>query len=363
MKSIFSGYYGAKNSGDDAFVEVAAWGSEKYWHSSERLFFSEELPQIKTPSEHYSAHKNYINFASAIKDIFCSDVFVNAGGSTFHSALKNSDLRSYAKLKKILRLKGKIGAIGISLGPYTSAAAERSTIEYLKILDFLALRDTKSYDLACSYPLDYKPIKAFDLAALLPEIYGNFSVRKTFPVVGISICNYESYTGGDLEAEKERNRFIRDIIIELSENPEIRFRFFIFNGNPALGDEKITFDLIKQVNTAGNLNYEVKPYQPDVQKTFESIAECDVVLSVRLHASIFACYSKTPFFLLEYHRKCSDFLDDIGQDVRYRINEGETSVTSVVNEVRTILFDQFYVRPTNITETIERARLNFTSTY
>ena len=31
MKAVFSGYYGHKNTGDDAFVEVAAWGSKKYW--------------------------------------------------------------------------------------------------------------------------------------------------------------------------------------------------------------------------------------------------------------------------------------------------------------------------------------------
>lgn len=367
MKTIFSGYYGAQNSGDDAFVEVSAWGSKKYWNSSRQLFFADELPQIITSSDNYFAHKNYLSFIKAINDILFCDVFASAGGSTFHSALKKTDLRTYAKLKKNLGFKGKTGAIGISLGPFTNSSAEKSTVEYLKTLDFLALRDKKSFDLANSYQLPYEPVNAFDLAALLPEIYNykndELDVNKKEFVLGISVCNYESYINGNINKETKRNEFVQNLILKLKKHNNIKFRFFIFNGNAKMGDEKLTMQIIENVNSDHDLNYEIIPYQREVKETFFKIASCDVVLSTRLHASIFACYSNTPFFLLEYHRKCTDFLEDVGQSDRYRLKDGEVSVGDIVEEIESILFDRKIFIPSHVNETIERARLNFTSTY
>lgn len=367
MKAIFSGYYGAMNSGDDAFVEVSAWGSKKYWNSDEQLFFANQLPETRTDTSHYFAHKNYINFARAVKDIFLSDIFVSAGGSTFHSALTKTDLRSYAKLKRTLKFGGKTGAIGISLGPFKNTNAENNTLDYLKTLDFLALRDKKSYDLAKSYNLPYQPIKAFDLAALLPEIY-NFDINKEKiktskeSIVGISVCNYESYTNGNLANEERRNKFIIDLVNELKKNESIKFRFFIFNGNLTMGDEKLTKEIITKLNTDDKLNFEIIPYLSKVEETYHLIASCDVVVSTRLHASIFACYSNTPFFLLEYHRKCTDFLNDVGQSEDYRIMDAEIEVGKVVSEIEKILFHKKIEVPINLIDTIERSRLNFTAT-
>jgi polysaccharide pyruvyl transferase WcaK-like protein len=367
MKAIFSGYYGAKNSGDDAFVEVSAWGSRKYWHSAEQLFFAAELPQILTSAEHYFAHKNYLSFGRAVKDIILSDVFASAGGSTFHSSLKKTDLRTYAKFKKTAGFKGKTGAIGISLGPFVTSKAEQNTIEYLKTLDFLALRDNKSYEQALSYDLPYQPVKAFDLAALLPEIY-NFDHSKKelsneFPIIGISVCNYESYINGDLKKELARNQFVENLIQQLKKYNNIKFRFFVFNGSPVMGDEKLTNEMIRNLNKDGKLNFEIVPYQVKVQDTFDKIAECNLVISTRLHASIFACYSNTPFFLLEYHRKCTDFLDDVGQAQTYRLSDGNAEAASIVAEIEKIIFNDKVLSPLYVRETIERARLNFTETY
>lgn len=366
MKSIFSGYYGVKNSGDDAFVEVSAWGSKKYWGSTEQFFFAGDLPETLTPTTFYPGHKSYLNFAKAVKDIFLSDVFTSAGGSTFHSSLKKSDLRTYAKLKKQIGFKGQTGAIGISLGPFKNSAAEKNTVEYLKTLDFLALRDEHSYQLAANYDLPRPPVKAFDLAALLPEIYDFKRAEMATnqpPIVGLSICNYESYTGGDVKKENNRNQFIEELILKLKKHKEIKFRFFIFNGNPVMGDEKLTQEMIGRVNAAGDLNYEVVPYLPKVEEMFLKIAECDAVVSTRLHASIFACYAQTPFFLLEYHRKCTDFLNDVGQSQRYRLHDAEVAPEAIAAEIENILFEKTVQSPLYVAETVERARLNFTQTY
>lgn len=40
MKLLFSGYYGHKNAGDDAFIEVITWGAKKYWNNINSKFVS-----------------------------------------------------------------------------------------------------------------------------------------------------------------------------------------------------------------------------------------------------------------------------------------------------------------------------------
>jgi polysaccharide pyruvyl transferase WcaK-like protein len=364
MKVIFSGYYGVRNSGDDAFIEVAAWGCNKFWKADEQIFIAKELPKIISPAKHIYAHRDYWNFARTIREIFSSDAFVSAGGSTFQSSLTLKDLRTYSKLKKKLRIKGKSGAIGISLGPFRNVAAEKSTREYLKTLNFLALRDNTSYEMACSYDLPYKPVNAFDLAALLPTIYGLEQKQKNKKsVIGISVCNYESYFNGDVKKEKKRNEFICALINSLKKNPTIRFRFFIFNGSSKVGDEALTQQIIREVNTSREIDFEIIPYHSEVKEMFRKISECDILVSTRLHAAIFACYSHIPFFLLEYHRKCTDFLDDIGQSDLYRLNDADVEVKSIVQEIENILFNKLSIAPKNLEITIGKAFLNFTDTY
>jgi|3_EtaG_2_1085321.scaffolds.fasta_scaffold28915_2 polysaccharide pyruvyl transferase WcaK-like protein len=369
MKSLYSGYYGAQNSGDDAFVDVASWGASKYWGVTEHLFFASELPKIYKEVSHYSAHAGYLNFSKAIKDIFLSDIFITAGGSMFHSALTKSDLRTYVKLKKRLGFAGKTGAIGVSLGPYKSIKAENSTVNYLRTLDFLALRDTRSYLLAESYNLPYEPVRAFDLAALLPEIYNSRNNKITFnnnlnkKIVGVSICNYESLVGGELKKEEERNQYLFQVLKELSKEKDIRFRFFIFNGNERFGDKQITMNFIQKLNSGNDLAFEVIEYKKNVKATWENICACNLMISVRLHGAIFACYANVPFFLMEYHRKCTDFLKDVGQDEKFLLNPWNYSVSTITNTIMEVLNENNYIVPKNIQETKLRATWNFTKTY
>jgi polysaccharide pyruvyl transferase WcaK-like protein len=365
MKVTYHGYYGAKNSGDDAFVEVASWGAKKFWNANDHLFFADTLPTIKTSVKNWSPHKSYFSFSAAVFSVFNSDVFLSAGGSTFHSSLQMTDLRLYAKWKKKFHINGKTGAIGISLGPFISSKAEKDTISYLKTLDFLALRDNHSYNLACSYDLPFEPIESFDLAALLPLIYPNelnLSIQKssTKKIIGISVCNYERYVNGDIHKEDMRNEYVLQILKILAKEKNYILRFFIFNGHKITGDEALSFSLIKKLEDAGLKNVEIVPYLSNVAETWNKVKECDLVISSRLHASIFACFAQVPFFLLEYHRKCTDFLNDIGQYERYRLHDGSKNVNDFIDQINEILNSGNYVKPKNVTEAMNKALYNFT---
>jgi len=347
-KILFDGYYGHKNTGDDAFVEVTAWGATKYWGVQNCYFLANTIPQTVSDANYYgvSKFKGHNRIKRILQWLSCDGV-VSAGGSTFETVYPFYHIRNLGLLKKNFSGSLVQGAIGVSLGPYPSVQAEKEIIEYLKKIDFLALRDEKSYALAMSYNLPYKPVNAFDLAALLPQIYSEPAVynrdtsNSPMPIIGISICYFERYRNGfDLSKEEKRNRYIEELILQLPEITDVKLRFFEFNGHEEMGDIGFTNLIIEKLKSKGFVNIELVNYKSRTQEMYRSISECSLILSTRLHASIFACFLKIPFILIEYHAKCSDFLESVGYRDEYRVFDGEKSLSESIGIVYSLLSNQ-----------------------
>lgn len=364
-KIIFNGFYGFQNSGDDAFVEISAWGNKHYWNNQNPAYFiGNELPQTNFPIKRVYPDKNknrILQKLSVFSQALHTNYFINAGGSVFSKITPLSDI-VFAEKAGIFNKKMKHGNIGVSIGPFQSIKDEKRIIEYLKKSSFLALRDAESYAYAKSIDLDYEPVKAFDLAALLPECFAEMTNdkiednNKETKVIGVSLCNYERYVAGDLKREEKRNKFVEEVLKLIAQHNNIQFKFFIFNGNKSIGDEELTNEMIAKLS---NENIEVIPYLNSVKSVWDEVKSCDFMFSIRLHASVFACYANVPFMLVEYHRKCSDFLEDVGYNEDLRVFDAEISVEKAANNILSIL-EGNYKPPHNIKNTIERARLNFT---
>src|SRR5690606_37341317 len=112
---LFTGYYGQQNTGDDAFVEVAAWGAKNYWSKDKIRFLAEKdrLPKTIIPVRGYPfiIPKTH-NLQQQIL-LNNTDYLISAGGSTLHSKLP---IKSVKKLAVDLKGRGrdiKIVAIGV----------------------------------------------------------------------------------------------------------------------------------------------------------------------------------------------------------------------------------------------------------
>ena len=64
---------------------------------------------------------------------------------------------------------------------------------------------------------------------------------------------------------------------------------------------------------------------------------------------------------MEYHQKCTDFLIDVGQTDKYRIYDGEISPGEVVEEMKSILYGNQYIPPSNRSQTVRLSENNFLS--
>ena len=357
---LFNGYYGQKNTGDDAFIEVTAWAANTIWNKKNirYLAIKQNLPQtiheingypFTIPKSHRIQQKVLINQTKA---------FISAGGSTFHSELKSTNPKYIALQKKLKDNNFKIGAVGVSIGPFKSKAAEKSISEYLKKLDFLTLRDKRSYEYVKSLDLPYNPVESFDMAALLPDIYGIEKNNNDKKTIGISLCYSERFTKGDIQKEIKRNKRLSELIQQLDKNDKLHFKFIVINGNQRNGDRELTLKTIQEAKLKNT--FEVVEYNSETKVMWQSIASCDFMLSTRLHGAIFACFAQTPFMLVEYHKKCSDFLEDVGYNENLRVFDMELDIEKTSNQILTIMNKPAsYQVPLFIEEMKKKALLNF----
>ncbi|MDR2270648.1 MAG: polysaccharide pyruvyl transferase family protein [Sphingobacterium sp.] len=361
---IFTGFYGQMNTGDDAFVEVASWGAKYLWNKSNNRFLAKKdmLPNTIVQAKGYpfSISKTYGLQSELLLNN--TNAFVFAGGSTIHSRLGEDSIRMKAMRRKLAGKLPQLGAIGVSIGPFKTSEDEVAVEAYLKNMDFLAVRDQTSFDYVNSLNLPYQPVNAFDLAALLPDIYNYNKLERSVgskKVIGISVCPYESIQKGlDPNLDKKRNDMYLELFRELDTLDDIHFRFYVINGNENIGDRKLTMELVSKLSPR---SYDLVEYSRDTQSVWKSIANCDFVISTRLHAAIFACFAETPFMLNEYHRKCSDFLDNIAYDDDYRLYNSEYLVKDKAIQILEIINSKTkYKVPTSIDLMKERAKLNFT---
>ena len=64
--------------------------------------------------------------------------------------------------------------------------------------------------------------------------------------------------------------------------------------------------------------------------------------------------------MVEYHKKCSDFLDDLGWPSQWRIGDFEVSSDRASEMLTELLSARQYYSHTNIDSLTNKAELNFT---
>ncbi len=363
MSSVaFKGFYGKYNIGDDAFLACASWGAQNIWKTDKHCFIVKEGA---IHSEYGKAlyARNKIVPGQRKMELICKTLSytytVWAGGSTFHGT---------DSVNKILSIQhsiglNKLGAIGVSLGPFPTAKKYNEVKSFLKKFSFVSCRDKKSYEIALEMELPGKVIASFDLAALLPQIFTKKHVKREAIkkyVIGVSLCKSETHDPEKIEAEKKRVLFITRVLNELSHTTDFEVKFLNFRTNSELGDEHLSVDVDSNLPEKIETTHISTPKLPEAM--WNHICECDFVLATRLHAGIFSCFAEVPFVQVEYHRKCTDFLDDVGYPAEFRIGDAQVSVDEAVNKIEQILTgsDQYNVKFLN--EMQDKAFKNFGET-
>lgn len=341
---LFSGYYGMENFGDDLFCTVASIGASRYWGENE--------PRLPCPPVHrveavygypgwlpkrWFANKRKIGsairiaaFANAMRGGV--DRLVYGGGSVFYSGDGGPREHLARRMSPSLRR----WAIGVSIGPFASTEAERKVVERLKAFEFIAVRDKASMDRVSAFNLDARLVQSADLAGVYPYP-GNDSVTRgeRHPETGFRIGFAPCYRKGAEPTSVSACDAFVDAVKHTTRERAARVVLFCLNERNPNEDLALVRYTRERLDEAGIPCGIRRHSEEGIQGVWSGIARTDFFFSVRLHGAIAAYLCEIPFFLFEYHPKCSEFLDFVGKDKSERVDQecGPKSLSEVAEKL------------------------------
>ncbi|MGW5666819.1 polysaccharide pyruvyl transferase family protein [Micromonospora sp. NPDC003776] len=359
------GYYGMRNVGDNAFCVIVDWAMKQYWGTEEPVFAAP--PLLDLPNARAVMSQSLFESADPLSragKLFTkatmlggASMLVFGGGSVFRDMGPFSEKKVFAAWS---RVSGRpIAAVGVSVGPFVSAAARQRLGEVFRHIDYVAVRDTASVQ--ALRDLDYPGlvVPAGDLAGLLPEALGGVPtapVPRTPGRIRLGVTLLGSDT--DLPEPEQRRR--EDVLIagirSFVETEPVDVTIFVFNTHPLRGDAGPSDRL--RTSLQGRCEVRTVTADDGVAAVFAEMRACDAGLHMRMHGGIFSYVAGVPFALVPYHRKCADFLDEIGQPATRLLPAAPNDPVEVHKVLARVVSDG--ARPgLDLAEFADRARLNF----
>lgn len=341
MKITFNGYYGFASYGDELFNLATALGAHRWWSDHRASILGPPVVGVDGkfrvpgwfPSGLYTSpglggKLSRLGFFTGA--MLCSDLIVYAGGSTLTSG---RTVRK--KIERFAAERGitKFAAIGVSVGPFADAGDEADAARLLRKFIHFSVRDRKSAELLEKMGVPVKPMLGRDLAGVLPLLLPEENAPRrgtgtTRPVLGVSVCHFERHFGGDTALEERRNAALFEGVARFAKREGVLVRIFCLNTNSRSGDDALSGDMQRCLQRAG-VEVEMVSAKDNLIGCWHGLGACDAVLSVRLHGAITAYLCGVPFALVEYHRKCADLVEDIGQPEALRIRPDCTDPVAV----------------------------------
>lgn len=362
INAMVCGYYGQMNTGDDALMAATVWGVHRFLKAKNIVVPAYHIPcivgkqnilQIFTDHQRFKGQNTINLYWNALK----TKSVIFGGGSVFHSA---EDLEQKRRLLSIAG-RGPHAAVGVSLGPFKNSEDEKQCAKLLARISFLGLRDQESFDIAREIAPSIESKKTFDLALLLPRAYDisidQFQMDTKRTGVGFALCNYERFTGGDLNHEVVRLQKVIKAIEHL--NPDLIDEIVLidFNGHSYLGDFELNSAIKSNIS-----NFKVRHinYESDPISTLEHISKLKVLVSMRLHGSIFGYITKTPTIMISYHPKCIGWANQIGMDENCVMDSNLFHVDDLVSNIHNLIANNTQTYHLNPLEAEELAMRNWT---
>lgn len=309
--AIISGYYGFGNIGDDAMLRSIIDNLKKQKNDISIAVLS------KCPEEtaiNYGVYAiNRLNMFSVISMMRRAKLFIYGGGNIIQDSTSSRSLMFYlgtAWLASKLKLKVMFYANGI--GPINKKLNFNFSRRILRNADVITVREHISYNELLKMGIDKSKIVLTADAAL--------SVQIDKEVIASEICAAEQipfnekYAGFSVRrcpgtSHEEQDHFEK-VMAHCAD-----YVYEKYNLVPLFIPMEYPVDLNAIYSIMDKMKYKsyVLKEKHSVSEVFAIIKELKLMVSVRLHALIFAAYMNVPIIGISYQPKVDGFLEYINQ--------------------------------------------------
>ena len=344
-KTYLVGYYGMQNSGDDALLAATAMGAKHYLGSDAFVVntpttvnipnIGEYKPMLSEPQRFMAQNRLQQYWAAAT-----TNNVIFGGGSVLQNQ-RDIDLK-----RDLLTLTGRSNnyALGVGIGPFKNTKAEKSCAHFLNSCDFVGVRDESSLDIAHTIAPWANVELTFDLApSLLKNVPKHTSNREG---IAVCLCPVERLKG-DSSAEQTRYREIANALATLHQLTNQSISFVDFNGHAIYGDRVVHQEVSALL---GDVPHRFVAYDSNPFNVMRELASKQIIISMRLHASVFGFLTDTPVFSLNYHPKCLGWCEQIGMSKALYLPMNDLNATDLITQITRGLergFDEPRMSPLN----------------
>jgi polysaccharide pyruvyl transferase WcaK-like protein len=366
-RPLIVGYYGMQNVGDDAFCIVLDWALRSYWGSELPMFAAP--PLVDLPTGQFRMKRSHFESSSPLgraarlghKMALLRDasMLLFGGGSVFRDMGPFSEKRLFSWWSQLSRQP--IAAVGVSIGPFVSDSAKTRLAGVLQRAAYIAVRDSASVERLRDVDYRGKYVLAADLVGLLPEALGEDMPQRPPSAdgqrrrLGVTLLGINDVLADDVRMKREQ--VLIDGIRNFVRSERVDVTILVFNTHPRRGDRGPSEKLASALH--GVCDVRTVSAQDGVRAVWNEMKRCDAGVHMRLHGGVFAYLAGSPFALVPYHRKCNDFLHEIGQPSSRFL----PAVPERAEDIQRVLVELFAdgtppALPRH--EFADKARLNFT---
>lgn len=309
---VICGAYGRGNMGDEAILKSII---------TELHTIDPEMPICAMTRNPRQARKDYrvesvytFNFPAYRKRMAESRLYINGGGSLIQNITSRRSLWFYLRtLKTAKQVGAKVMMYGCGIGPVRNSSDRAKSAEMInRYVDVITLRDRDSMsELQSLGVTGPKIVLAADPTVILPAASSESAVTALHSA-GLHPEDGQRYLGITVRPWHgfEENA---PVIARAAE-----YVYDTYGLIPVFLPIEARLDTKAAAEIAAHLEHTPHAILPGCAQPEQAIAlfsQMNVVLSMRLHALIFAAVHGVPLVGMVYDPKVSAFLDSVGQDL------------------------------------------------
>ncbi len=327
---VVSGYYGFGNLGDESLLDVIA------------ATLADEIPDVKIAAltRHPKADTrrtglrciSRFHFPAVYRTISHAKLLLSGGGSLLQDATSKRSLKYYAAVIRIAEkcgVKSYIYANGV--GPVRYKSNRKLTARVVSCATEVSVRDADSAEELRRIGVVRDKINVTADPAYLIKPYDEHRLTRTMERIGVksgffvvSLRPFQSAASSDpMYVANETAK----VCAQISE--KYGFIPFIIPMQPAQDSEvcarfaEVYGGIMKQKAADGGKQYAAVTYLPEnAPELIGVLSKAEFVISMRLHAIIFASSAEIPVVGLAYDPKVSSLMRSLGQPYVVSLDSG-----------------------------------------
>ncbi len=300
---LISGYYGFKNSGDDALLKAIIQDLKTYKESPNIVVLSAN--PTETMEEYKVKSISRLDGIKILKHMNNAEMLISGGGTLIQDRTSTKSLWYYLSVIKLaLKKNMKVMLYSNGIGPLEKEKNKHRTSKILDKVDLITLRDERSYETLREIGVTNENVKVtadpalnLDVAdeARGREILKSEGVKEDCKILGVSVRRWQSL-GADFES----------IIADACDYAYEKYGYYtVFLPMQSSRDMAILQNIKRKMrNDSAILK---KRYSVE---DMLSVMKCfDLCIGMRLHTLIYAAINAIPVIGLVYDPKISSFME------------------------------------------------------